>query len=199
MRNIIASIVLMAVPFSMAAAKDVQLKTEEDRLSYSIGVDIGKNFKMKDINLNLDAFMAGINDSRLGNKLKISENDIRNQILALQKTLMDKEQTQRRQAAEVNLEQSSKFLAENKEKDGIVTLISGLQYRIIEEGKGAAPSLNDVVVTHYKGRLLDGTEFDSSYTRGEPAKFEVEGRHPWLDGSFADHAPWRKMGVVYSF
>jgi len=170
-RIIICLAVFGAASIGLAEDK-VQLKDQKDKASYSIGHDIGSTFKKQSVELNSDVFFAGFKDALAGKEeMKKEERD---KVLAdFQKEMMEKQAANTKKAAEKNAAEGEKFLAENAKKDGVKTTASGLQYKVLKEGSGDSPKATDTVVTNYKGTLLDGTEFDSSYKRNEPATFPV--------------------------
>jgi FKBP-type peptidyl-prolyl cis-trans isomerase FklB len=148
------------------------LKDQKDKASYSIGYDIGSTFKKQNVEINPDSLMAGIKDA-LSGKEAMSKEDRDKTLATFQKELQEKQAATTKAAAEKNAAEGEKFLAENKKKEGVKTTASGLQYKVLKEGTGESPKATDSVVTNYKGTLLDGTEFDSSYKRNEPATFPV--------------------------
>jgi len=117
----------------------------------------------------------GVRDAFAGGKTLLTEEEARKTLADLQKELMEKQQEQVRQMMEKNKKEGEEFLAANKKKKGVVTLPSGLQYKVLKAGSGSSPKLTDTVETNYRGTLIDGTEFDSSYKRGETATFPVSG------------------------
>ena len=146
-----------------------KLNNEIDSVSYSLGVNIGENIKTQFPDIDLKNFEAAIKDVLDDNKKpSISGADA-------QKTIQEYFTKQQAKASESVVDEGKKFLAENSKKENVVTLESGLQYEVIKTGKGAKPTLNDQVTTHYHGTLIDGTVFDSSVERGEPASFPVSG------------------------
>jgi FKBP-type peptidyl-prolyl cis-trans isomerase FklB len=146
-----------------------KLNNEIDSVSYSLGVNIGENIKTQFPDIDLKNFEAAIKDVLDDNKKpSISGADA-------QKTIQEYFTKQQAKASESVVEEGKKFLAENSKKENVVTLESGLQYEVIKTGEGAKPTLNDQVTTHYHGTLIDGTVFDSSVERGEPASFPVSG------------------------
>lgn len=151
------------------------LKTDKDKVSYSIGLDIGTNFKRQSVDLDSKALAAGIADGLSGGKPLLTEDEVRKVLAQFQQQMAAKAQQAAQQLAEKNQKAGEAFLAENKKKKGVITLPSGLQYQVIKAGTGKIPKATDTVTTHYRGTLIDGTEFDSSYTRGEPASFQVNG------------------------
>ena len=157
------------------AGEDTVLKDQKDKISYSIGVDIGTNLKKQFIEVDPDVLAKGVKDAYTGSKTLIPEQEVRDTLMTLQKEMIAKHQEELKSLAEKNKEEGDAFLAENKKKEGVVTLPSGLQYKIIKEGTGKTPNLTDTVTVNYKGTLIDGKEFDSSYRRGQPATFPVNG------------------------
>lgn len=156
----------LTINIKMSAQK---LNNEIDSVSYSLGVNIGENIKTQFPDIDLKNFEAAIKDVLDDNKKpSISGADA-------QKTIQEYFTKQQAKASESVVEEGKKFLAENSKKENVVTLESGLQYEVIKTGEGAKPTLNDQVTTHYHGTLIDGTVFDSSVERGEPASFPVSG------------------------
>ncbi|MBW1743539.1 MAG: FKBP-type peptidyl-prolyl cis-trans isomerase [Deltaproteobacteria bacterium] len=156
------------------------LKTEDDRVSYSIGFSMGSSFKKDELKVNLDMFQQGVKDSFTGSQQILSEEEIQKTMMAFQQKMRAKKQEEyakrmeeRKTQGEVNKEKGKEFLETNKTKEDIVTLESGLQYKILEKGTGGSPKATDTVKCHYKGTTIDGKEFDSSYQRGEPATFAL--------------------------
>ena len=167
---------------SFAADKATKLTDKKDKISYSIGVDVGKSIQKQKIEINPESFLMGFKDGQADKLTMMTEEEIRQTLMALQTEMLEKHKTMAKEQATKNLAEGEKFLAENKKQKGVVTLPSGLQYRIIKEGKGTSPKATDTVTTHYRGKLINGTEFDSSYSRGEPAKFAVNGVIPgWVE------------------
>ena len=150
-----------------------QLKDERDKVSYSIGLDIGNTFKKQNMDINTDALMSGLKDGTSGAKPQMTDEEMKTTMAAYSKTMMEKQSAVAKEAGAKNAAAGEKFLAENKGKEGVKTTASGLQYKVIKEGTGPTPKETDTVETHYRGTLLDGTEFDSSYARNEPATFPV--------------------------
>ncbi|MEK6581272.1 MAG: FKBP-type peptidyl-prolyl cis-trans isomerase N-terminal domain-containing protein, partial [Nitrospirota bacterium] len=151
------------------AAEKVELKTQKDKVSYSIGLDIGNNLKKQSVDINPDAFAKGLKDAFSGSKPIMTEQEIRDTMTAFQQEMIAKQLERSKGLGEKNKKEGEVFLAGNKKKEGVVTLHSGLQYRVIKEGDGKTPKATDTVTVNYRGALVDGTEFDSSYKRGEAA------------------------------
>jgi FKBP-type peptidyl-prolyl cis-trans isomerase FklB len=177
MKRRIAMAMCAAVALSGAAfaADAPELKTDKEKLSYSIGMDIGGNLKRGSLEVDPDLLAKGLKDSYGGGKTILTEDEARKTIADFQKTLMAKQAETMQKLSEKNKADGEKFLAENGKKEGVKTLPSGLQYKEIAPGTGKSPKTTDTVTTHYKGTLIDGTEFDSSYKRGEPVSFPVSG------------------------
>jgi FKBP-type peptidyl-prolyl cis-trans isomerase FklB len=159
---------------SIGLAQDkAQLKDQKDKASYSIGYDIGETFKKQKVELNPDTLFSGLKDALAGKDALLTKEDREKTLQAFQKEMMEKQIAASKEAATKNAAEGEKFLTENKKKEGVKTTASGLQYKVLKEGSGPSPKETDTVVVHYKGTLLDGTEFDSSYKRNEPASFQV--------------------------
>jgi len=158
------------------------LQTAKEKQSYSIGADIGSKLKSQSIDIDTDLFSQGLKDAFSGGKLLLTEQEMKDTLTALQKELMEKQAERNKQLGEKNKKEGEAFLSENKKKEGVKTLPSGLQYKVIKEGTGKTPKAEDTVVTNYRGTLIDGTEFDSSLKRGQPATFPVKGVIPgWTE------------------
>ena len=155
------------------AAEKVELKTQKDKVSYSIGLDIGNNLKKQAVDINPDAFAKGLKDAFAGRKPLMTEQEIRETMTAFQQEMIAKQLERSKGLGEKNKKEGEAFLAGNKKKEGVVALPSGLQYKVIKEGEGKTPKATDTVTVNYRGTLVDGTEFDSSYKRGEAADFQV--------------------------
>jgi FKBP-type peptidyl-prolyl cis-trans isomerase FkpA/FKBP-type peptidyl-prolyl cis-trans isomerase FklB len=147
------------------------LKTDEQKLGYIIGMDIGKSLSEQGTEVDLDSLIDAIRSTYNGEELKLTEDEA----AAIRKEYVEKRQTEQQAeavaAGQGNLVEGQKFLAENKVKEGVQTTASGLQYKVVTMGDGAKPAAEDTVKVHYRGTLLDGTEFDSSYARNEPISF----------------------------
>jgi FKBP-type peptidyl-prolyl cis-trans isomerase FklB len=157
------------------AEEAVSLKTQRDKISYIIGMDAGSNFKKQSIDIDADIFMKGFKDALSGNKAALSDDETREAMNAFREERMKQHEEKVKKITEKNKTEGEAFLAENKKKEGVVTLLSGLQYKIIKEGDGKIPQEEDTVTVNYRGSLVDETEFDSSYKRGNPATFPVNG------------------------
>lgn len=175
---------LVLVAGQAQAAGDVEIKTEKQKLSYSIGVNAGRSMKdsLKTQSVDVDPviLLKGLNDGIMDAKPQMTEEEVKTVLEALQKTLQAKQQEQAakqqeqaKTVAEKNKKEGEAFLEANKKKEGVITMPSGLQYKVLIAGKGKSPKATDTVTVNYKGTLIDGTEFDSSYKRGKPASFPL--------------------------
>lgn len=161
---------------------NVELKTNTDSVSYAIGMNIGKDIKDQSLETNVDAIAMGIRDVVSGGEKKLNEAQVQACMTRLQADMMAKEKEKNANLGNANKTDGEKFLAENKSREGVRTTASGLQYKVIKEGTGPVPKATDVVVTHYRGTLINGKEFDSSFKRGQPAEFPVNGVIPgWTE------------------
>lgn len=160
------------------AQENQVLKNQKDKISYIIGMDIGNNLKKQSISVNPKILARGIEDAFAGAKPLLTEQEVQETMMAFQKEVMAKQA----EVAKKNKTEGDAFLAENKKKEGVKTLPSGLQYKVIKAGTGKKPKMNDTVTVNYRGTLIDGTEFDNSYKRGQPATFQVNGVIPgWTE------------------
>ncbi len=162
---------------------NVQLKTDIDSLSYTIGMDIGKNLKDQNIEVEASVLAKGIKDVLENNSTLLTAEEAQKVISAFQQRMMTMHEQKMSEQGEKNKKEGEEFLAKNKEKAGVITLPSGLQYKVITMGTGKKPKSSDNVTVHYRGTLLDGTEFDSSIGRGEPVTFPLHGViKGWTEG-----------------
>jgi FKBP-type peptidyl-prolyl cis-trans isomerase FklB len=151
-----------------------EFKDAREKNSYCLGVNWANNLKRQDVDIDLELLVKGLRDATAGNA-GFTEEEVREAIMALNREVRAHQEEKRKQQGEKNKQDGEKFLSENKTKPGVITLPSGLQYKVLAEGKGDSPRSNDVVTVNYRGTLIDGTEFDSSYKRGQPATFGVGG------------------------
>ena len=160
------------------AAEDKPLSTQKEKASYGVGMNVAKRFKSDLADLDIEAFMRGVRDVLTDQEPAVTEEELQ---IALQALRTEFESKATEAAAKMKTEGAA-FLAENKTKPGVKTTASGLQYKVLKEGTGASPKATDQVQVHYSGKLIDGTEFDSSYKRGEPITFPVTGVIPgWVE------------------
>jgi len=173
---LILGVVLLAAQVS--AEEMLILKTQKEKVSYSFGVEAAKNFKQQGIEVDAALFIKGFQDGLSGGKLLMSDDEIATTKAAVQTELWEK-RTQLMRARTKDAEQNGKegetFLAENRLKKGVVTLPSGLQYKVLKAGGGRKPTEADTVECHYRGTFVDGTEFNSSYRKGQPGTFKITG------------------------
>jgi FKBP-type peptidyl-prolyl cis-trans isomerase FklB len=183
-RNILFTAILCAAPVAFAAASEpVSLDDETARINYSLGYQIGDDFKRQGVEMNADAVVKGIEDALSGAEPLMTPGDMRTTLMDLKRKVVA---AQKKSAVDLELKtvaEGEQFMEENAKKEGVVTTDSGLQYQIIEEGTGKAPSPTDKVTVNYRGTLINGNEFDSSYSRGEPATFHLNGViKGWTEG-----------------
>ena len=162
-------------PVAKAPAAPLTLKTQKDKLSYALGMNFGNGLHRQSIEIDPNILLRGMKDSMTGGKTLLTEDEARTVLTQFQNDLRKQMQEKAQAAGEANKKEGDVFLAANKAKDGVVALPSGLQYKVLTEGTGPKPAATDSVVCNYRGTLLDGTEFDSSYKRGQPATFPVNG------------------------
>jgi FKBP-type peptidyl-prolyl cis-trans isomerase FklB len=151
------------------------LKTQKEKFSYALGMNIGNNMHRQGVEIDPNILARGMKDAMAGRKLLLTEDEARSVVMQMQNQVRQKQEEKSKAAGAANKKQGDEFLAANKAKAGIVTLPSGLQYKILTEGTGPKPAVTDTVVCNYRGTLIDGKEFDSSYKRGEPTTFPVNG------------------------
>jgi len=151
------------------------LKTETDKISYALGTQIGQNFKKQGIEIRVEPLMQGLRDVMKDAELILSQDEMQQVMMSFQKRMQAEQQERQKAGGAINLAEGNSFLEKNKKNKGVIELPSGLQYKIIKKGTGKTPTANSKVKTHYRGTLIDGTEFDSSYKRNAPAEFAVKG------------------------
>ena len=177
MKRIIALSLLLSLMSTVVYAEEI-FKTQKEKLGYAIGMNIGINMKQQQVNADAEQIAAGLKASFLGGDTLLSAEEMgtilvayREEIEALQKKRMEEMAA----AASENEKQSATFMVNNGKQEGVVTLDNGLQYKVLKSGEGASPKAETKVQVHYRGTLIDGTEFDSSYALGEPVSFPVNG------------------------
>jgi FKBP-type peptidyl-prolyl cis-trans isomerase FklB len=156
-------------------AAPLTLKTQKDKASYALGMNFGTGLRKQSIDIDPAILARGLRDSFSSGKTLLTEDEAKAVLTQLQTDVRKKQQEMAQQLGDTNKKQGMEFLEANKTKDGVVTLPSGLQYKVLQEGTGPKPAATDTVVCNYRGTLLDNTEFDSSYKRGQPATFPVTG------------------------
>ena len=184
--RMILRLIAAALFLLMAGAAGAQdaptLKDQKEKISYIIGMDIGTNFKRQSIDIDPDILGRGIRDGLSGAKPLLSEQEAKEVLAVFEKVMVAKQEEVRKALGEKNKKEGEAFLAENKVKQGVTTTPSGLQYKVIKPGTGKKPKASDTVTVNYRGTLIGGTEFDSSYRRGKPATFPVNGVIPgWTE------------------
>ena len=175
MKKTIVTVLGLVTAFWLCAADGDPFKSNKERISYTLGMLYGKQLKQGDVEVDFDQYLKGLKDAATGGKLLLTEEQAREVYQGFMQELRAKQAEKQKAEGEKNQKAGEAFLAENKKKDGVVTTASGLQYKIETKGTGRIPTSNDTVVCHYRGTLLDGTEFDSSYKRGQPMEFGVRG------------------------
>ena len=155
--------------------EQAHIKSFKDSISYSIGMNIGKDLKHQSIEIDPDVLAQAIKDVIADRKLLLTDDQVRSCMGSLQKEVMAKQDQKNKVEGDKNMKEGQAFLATNKTKEGIKVTASGLQYKVLKEGTGSKPTATQTVSVHYRGTLLDGTEFDSSIKRGQPAEFPVNG------------------------
>jgi FKBP-type peptidyl-prolyl cis-trans isomerase FklB len=182
-KQLLAAILSVGFFFGVCQAADkVELKDQKDKESYSLGYQFGETLKMQGIDLNLDVYISALRDALGEKEPQMSAEEMRSTVMGLRQRVAAAQQKALKEQGDKNLAEGKAFLAENGKKKGVKTLPSGLQYRVLSEGTGKTPNKSDTVTVHYRGTLVDGTEFDSSIARGQPATFKVDGVIPgWTE------------------
>ncbi len=165
----------------VAAAQDAaSLKDQKERVSYALGIDLGNQLRKLSVDVDSAVFARGLKDALTGSKTLLNEEQVRAAVAELQADIKRRKASgdnpgERALLAAYNMKASETFLAENKKKEGVVTLPSGLQYKVLKEADGAKPTLDDTVVCHYRGTFINGKEFYDSYARNQPTSFALKG------------------------
>lgn len=195
MKNTLLAILCLTLLATSAFAQEkTALKTDQEKASYSLGYKIGLDFRQQGIKIDPDSLVKGMKDSFSGGKTALTEEQMQEALMALQKEVLASQEEKFIKMADENLKKGEKFLRENRKEEGVKTTTSGLQYKVLTKGTGKKPGPDDTVTVHYRGRLIDGTEFDSSYKRNEPATFPVKGVIPgWTEAlqMMKEGAKWR--------
>jgi len=184
-RYVLTAVFISAVGTCSAtlAAEPAQLEDESARLNYSLGYQIGGDFKRQGIRLDGPAIVKGIEDALADAEPLLPVEEMRSTLMEMRRKLVAQQRAAAAEAEQKKVEEGRKYLAENAAKPGVITTESGLQYEIIEPGTGKTPTATDRVTVHYRGTLVDGSEFDSSYSRGEPTSFRLDGViKGWTEG-----------------
>lgn len=178
MKKIVLAISTMMV--GIAVANPAALKSHQDRLSYTMGYETGKAFKMHQVDVDPSTFSQGLTDSLTNKKAVISQAEMSKIMANFQRESMQHFEKKKKHLAQENKQMGEAFLKQNSKKPGVVTLKSGLQYKILKKGKGEKPASKDTVTIDYEGKLINGKVFDSSYSRHQSATFSVNGVVPGL-------------------
>ena len=157
------------------AATTLTLKTQKDKESYAMGMNLAMGLRRQDVTLDPALVARGMKDALAGGKTLLTEDEVRATLQQLQSEIRQRVEVRAHEAGATNRKEGETFLATNKTKEGVVALPSGLQYKIMAAGTGPKPTASDTVTCNYRGTLINGTEFDSSYKRGQPASFPVGG------------------------
>ena len=174
MNYVLTAILSISFLFNICfAAEKVELKDQKDRESYSLGYQFGQVAKSQGLDINLEVYTSGIKDALSGTNPQLSQEEIRKTLSDLQQKIAAVRQKELKGMAGKNLAEGKAFLKENKKKEGVKTLPSGLQYKVLAEGSGKTPKAADNVTVNYKGTLINGAEFDNSYKRGQPTSFKT--------------------------
>jgi FKBP-type peptidyl-prolyl cis-trans isomerase FklB len=182
-RYLLMAAVSLALLLTFCTAEEkIELKDDKAKESYSVGYQFGQNLKKMETDLDAEILTAAIRDALSGKESRLSDEEMRAAVANLREKTVAAMQASIKEQAQKSLAEGEKFLAENKTKEGVKTTASGLQYKVIKEGEGSSPKAGDTVTVHYRGTFVDGTEFDSSYQRGEPATFPLTGVIPgWTE------------------
>jgi FKBP-type peptidyl-prolyl cis-trans isomerase FklB len=184
MRNTLITVALFAAPIALAVAgESLNMEDQTTRINYSLGYQIGGDFKHQGVEMNADAVVAGIHDALSGAKPQMKPEEMRATLIELKRKVVTEQQAERRQAEQKQIEEDKQFLEKNARKEGVVITESGLQYKVVEEGTGKTPGPTDQVTVNYRGTLINGQEFDSSDRVGKPATFPLNGViKGWTEG-----------------
>lgn len=205
MKKLVCSIALSAIVLAgcnhekkeeKPAEPQMKLDTVLSKVSYGIGLNIATNFKDQNIDIDQVAFQQGLQDGFTGAEAKLDQKAIMEAMQTFQKEQMEKQLAEREASAKANKVESDAYLTENAKKDGVKTTESGLQYKVITAGSGDKPTPEDTVTVHYKGTLVNGEEFDSSYSRGEPATFKVTNVIPGWTEALQMMSPGAKYEIA---
>ncbi len=187
--------ILALVPAATFAGERFSPKDDQDIISYSIGYQVGSDFRHQGIEIDPASLVRGVQDALAGTEPGMTPQEMHTTLSDLQQKITDAQEKQRKATLQQNLDAGRAFMEGNAPKAGVTTLPSGLQYQVIKEGEGASPKTTDTVTVHYRGTLIDGSEFDSSYRRGQPATFRLNTAiKGWTEG-----LQLMKPGAKYKF
>ncbi|MFZ0254145.1 MAG: FKBP-type peptidyl-prolyl cis-trans isomerase [Gammaproteobacteria bacterium] len=176
-RRIVAPLFLVGLGLAYAVAvagETPEIKDKKDQVSYSVGYQVGGDLKNQGIDFDPEVLIKGIQDALWGTAPVMTDDAMHSTLVTLKQELVAKQEAKEKQTAEENARQGEAFLAENAKRKGITVLPSGLQYQVLVKGSGPKPKATDTVTVHYRGTLIDGTEFDSSFKRNEPTKLQLD-------------------------
>ena len=183
MNKTLLAVALSGALASAPALHAQELTTEQEKLSYSLGLILGQKLKMDIEDLDVDAFRSGVETIYSDEEPLLNDQQIGEVMQGFQQRKMEEQQQAMAQLADENKKAGEAYMAENADKDGVTTTESGLQYEELAAGEGDSPEASDTVKVHYRGTLIDGTEFDSSYARNQPVSFPLDGVIPgWTEG-----------------
>ncbi|MEW6520722.1 MAG: FKBP-type peptidyl-prolyl cis-trans isomerase [Thermodesulfobacteriota bacterium] len=171
---------LLVLGFTCTPLAALELQDEKDRISYSVGYQVGGDFKRQKVELNAAAMIKGIEDAVAEAQPLLTPEEMRQTLVELKKRMVAGQEEARQQARERYVKEGQEFFAANAKKEGVVTLPSGLQYKVIKAGSGSRPQADDTVMVNYRATFMDGTEFDSSHKNGKPATFRLDSVLPGL-------------------
>ena len=174
-RLLMVILVFTLISAPVWAAEVTKLENDQDKISYAVGMNIGKTVEALDFNIDLDKLIAGLSASFQKKPGLMSDSEMGMVLNSLQQQIQEKAMAEQTAKADENLRKGKEFLAENAKEKGVKTLESGLQYKVLKKGDGAKPTAEDTVKVHYRGTSIDGAEFDSSYKTGNPVEFPVGG------------------------
>ncbi|TFG89691.1 MAG: FKBP-type peptidyl-prolyl cis-trans isomerase [Gemmatimonadales bacterium] len=183
MHVIFATLLLVAIAAGCTAEEAVvKLDDAKQRISYTIGLNIGKDFKAQGVEIDTTALMAGVRDGIAGSAPRLTEEQMKAEIQSFREGMVSKQEAKQKALGEKNKKDGAEFLAKNAKTEGVKVTASGLQYKVLKEGTGPIPTKESIVKVHYRGTLIDGTVFDSSYDRNEPLTLPVGGVIPgWTE------------------
>lgn len=172
-KTILATFLVTALYGTHVFAADPKLDTVDQKASYTLGTDLAKNFEKQGVTIDIPALVLGMQDVMQKHKLRLTDEEMQQAVNQVKEQVMQKQAEARKKEAEQNAQKGEAFLNQNKKNDDVHVTKTGLQYKIIKEGKGTPPTADDKITAHYRGTLIDGTEFDSSYSRGIPLEFQM--------------------------
>jgi FKBP-type peptidyl-prolyl cis-trans isomerase len=175
MKYVFVTALIMGLSFGVCfGSEKAELRDQKDKESYSLGYQFGQSLKAQGLDINMDVYTSGIKDALAGVKPLLSQEEINKTVSELQQRVAAARQKELKEKAEKNLSEGKVFMEANKKKEGVKTLPSGLQYKVLKEGSGKTAKATDEVTANYRGSFIDGAEFDSSYKKGTPLTFQVD-------------------------